>query len=61
MKPFTAVASLLLALIALVHLLRMVLAWPVLVNGVAIPMWISAVALVVSFGLAVMLWREARV
>jgi hypothetical protein len=60
MKPFTGIAVVLFALIALVQLLRVLMAWPVSVNGVAIPVWCSVVAFVVTLGLAVMLWREAR-
>lgn len=60
MKPFTAAAVVVLALIALLHLLRIVLGWEVIVNGVAIPLWVSGVALVIAAGLAAMLWRESR-
>jgi hypothetical protein len=37
MKLFTAMAALLLALIALLQLLRFIFAWPVSVNGIDIP------------------------
>ena len=60
MKPFTAMAALLLALIALLQLLRFILAWPVSVNGVDIPVWVSALLFAVAGGLSVMLWRERR-
>jgi hypothetical protein len=60
MKPFTAIASVVLALIAMLQLLRLILAWPVSVNGVLIPVWLSAIAFVVTAGLSVMLWRERR-
>jgi hypothetical protein len=58
-KPFTFLAVLVFALVALVQLARFVLAWPVSVNGVQIPVWVSAAAGVVAALLAVMLWREA--
>jgi len=57
-KPFTFLAVLVFALVALVQLARFVLAWPVSVNGVQIPVWVSALAAVVAALLAVMLWRE---
>ena len=60
MKAFRAMAVLLLALIALLQLLRFILAWPVSVNGVDIPVWVSALAFAVAGGLSVMLWRERR-
>ena len=60
MKPYSAVASVLFALVALVQLLRLVLGWTVVVNGASIPLWASAVACFVAAGLAAMVWREAR-
>ncbi len=59
MKPFTFCAVLVFALVALVQLVRFVLGWPVMVNGVQIPVWVSALAAVVAALLAVMLWRES--
>ena len=60
MKPFTVLAIVLLALIAVLQLMRFIMGWEVLVNGVAIPPWASGVAFVVAGGLAAMLWRESR-
>jgi hypothetical protein len=60
MKPFTAIAAVIFALIALVHILRLVLGWEVTVSGMAVPMWASVAGLVIAAGLAVMLLREAR-
>ena len=60
MKPFTLVTTVFLALIAILQLVRFALGWEVSVNGVAIPVGVSAVAFFVTGGLAVMLWREAR-
>ena len=60
MKPFTTVAVVVFALVALLQLLRFVSGWEVTVNGVAVPIWASAVAFAVAGGLAVMLWRENR-
>lgn len=60
MKPFARLAVLFLALLALLQLGRVLLGWPVLVAGTAVPLWASAVAAVVAGGLAAMLWRESR-
>ena len=60
MKPVTMAAIFLFALIALLQLLRFVLAWEVTVNGLIVPVWASAIAFVVAAGLAMMLWREAK-
>ena len=59
MKVFTTLAVLLLALIALVHLYRLISPFEV-VHGTVVPQWISAVGLIVAGGVAFMLWRESR-
>ena len=60
MKPFTLIAALVFGLVALLQMMRLMLGWPVVVNGFAIPLWASAVACLVAAVLAVMVWREAR-
>lgn len=60
MKPFTAVAAVIFALVAPLHLLRLLLGWQVTVNGTDVPLWASAPAAVIAAVLAVMLAREAR-
>ena len=59
-KPFTTIAIFLFALIALLQLLRFVLGWEVMVNGITVPVWLSGIAFVLLAGLAVMVWRETR-
>jgi len=58
MKPFTSLAIFVLALLALLQLVRVFLGWTVVVNGFAVPIWASAVAAVIAGGLALMLYRE---
>jgi len=60
MKPFTFLAVVVFTLVALVQLARLILAWPVTINGVAIPLWASALVAVIAAALALMLWRETR-
>ncbi|MBC8022400.1 MAG: hypothetical protein H7Y14_04735 [Burkholderiales bacterium] len=60
MKPFTLAAVIVFAVVAIVQLTRLILGWDVVVNGVAIPMWASVIALVVAGGLAAMVARENR-
>lgn len=60
MKPFTGIAIVVFSLIAILQLVRLLLGWEVLVNGVNIPVWVSGIAFVVAGGLAAMLWRETR-
>lgn len=60
MKPFTMLAVAFLALIASMQLIRFLLQWEVTINGVVIPVWVSAIACIIAAALAVMLWRESR-
>jgi hypothetical protein len=60
MKPFTAISIVVFSLVSVLQLIRFVLGWDVSVNGVAIPVWASGIAFIVTGGLAVMLWREHR-
>ena len=45
MKPITTIAAVLLGLIALVHLLRLVFGWGLVINETLVPMWLSLVVL----------------
>lgn len=60
MKPFTTIAAIIFGLMALAHLYRLVRPFDVVVAGTALPQWASIVALIVTAGLAAMLWRERR-
>jgi hypothetical protein len=60
MKPFSAAAATLLAVVSLAHLLRAIERWPATVDGLPIPIWASIVAFIVAGGLSVMVWRERR-
>ena len=60
MKPAQMVAVAFLVVVAVGQALRLLLRWDVSVNGVAIPLWVSAVAGVLVGGIAGALWRESR-
>ncbi|HEV2680751.1 MAG TPA: hypothetical protein VGV14_09655 [Rhodanobacter sp.] len=60
MKPFTSIAVVVFACVALLQLIRFVEVWPVSIDGFAVPVWASAIAFVIASMLAVMLWRENR-
>ena len=60
MKPFTTIAVAVFTLVALVHLARLMAGWEVVVAGFGVPVWWSAIGLVVAGGLALMVWREAH-
>ncbi|MGO9136919.1 MAG: hypothetical protein ACLP9S_01640 [Syntrophales bacterium] len=59
MKPFTIMSVAVLSFIALGHLLRILSGWEVIINGLRIPLWASAIAIVFFAALACMLWRES--
>ena len=60
MKPFTTIAVVVFAGVALLQLVRCIEAWPVSIDGFVIPVWASACVFVVATVLSVMLWRENR-
>jgi len=60
MKLFTSIAIGLLVLIALLHILRLVFGWEVIIHGVVMPMWASTLGVIIPGGLAFMVWRESR-
>ena len=60
MKRFSTIAVVVFAVVALLHLVRIILGWEVIVNGITIPMWVSVVGTVLAGGLAIWFWREGR-
>lgn len=60
MKPFTTIAVVVFAVMAIVHLLRLFAGWEVVVAGFAIPVWWSGVGVVIAGALGLMVWREAH-
>jgi uncharacterized membrane protein YjjB (DUF3815 family) len=59
-KPFSAIAAIIFAVVALVHLLRLVYQWQVVFNGWVVPMWLSGFGLIVAGALSALIWREAQ-
>jgi hypothetical protein len=55
MKPIARIATIFLALVALAQFLRLILRVEVIAGGVTIPLWFSALASVVTGGLAALL------
>jgi len=51
-KTFSLVAELIFLLVAVMHGLRLALRWEVVLNGWSVPMWVSAVAIVIAAYLA---------
>lgn len=59
-RPSIAIVAALLLIIAIVHLVRLFYHTSVMVNTVAVPVWLSLPALIVTGGLAIWLWMENR-
>lgn len=60
MKPYSTIAAAIFAVVALVHLIRLIQGWDVIVNGITIPLWVSVVGGIVTGGLAILIWRESK-
>jgi hypothetical protein len=60
MKPFTTVAVVVFSLVSLLQLLRLIMGWEVMINGISIPPWVSVIACLVAATLAFKLAREMR-
>ena len=58
MKPARVVTLGFLLALAAIQTVRLVLRWRVTVNQVVVPLWASAIAIVILLGLALGLWRE---
>jgi hypothetical protein len=59
MKPFTTLAIVVFAIVTF-HVLRILMEWEVVIQGVVVPMWLSYLGLIIAGGLAFMVWRESR-
>jgi hypothetical protein len=60
MKPFTTIAVAIFTIVAVVHLLRILMGWEVVIQGTVMPMWASYLGLLITGGLAFLLWRESQ-
>lgn len=59
-RPFTRVASVFLAVITLLHLLRVAAGWQLVIHHWHVPMWINLILAAVTAFLSHMLWRDSR-
>lgn len=48
MKTFATASTVIFALVAVLHLIRIIAQWSVVIDGWSVPMWISFVGLVVA-------------
>ena len=51
-KMFATIAAVIFALVALLHLVRLVMGWSIVIDSWTVPMWVSWVGLVVAGGLS---------
>lgn len=59
-RPFTLIAALIFAVMAVIHIIRMVTKFDVVIGTHSIPMWCSIVAIVVTAILSWGLFKESR-
>jgi hypothetical protein len=59
-KTFSIVAGVIFAVVALVHLVRIYMDWPIVIGDWSVPIWLSWIALIVAGGLAYLGLRPAR-
>jgi hypothetical protein len=59
-KPFTWIAAAIFALVAVVHIIRVVTDFQVVIGSHSVPRWCSYVGIVIPALLSWMLCREAR-
>jgi hypothetical protein len=59
-KTFAAIAAAIFGLVALLHLLRLVMGWSIVIEAWTVPMWLSWIGLVVAGALSYFGARLAR-
>ena len=52
LKSFTLLAGVIFAIVALAHLLRVLMGWPIVIDTWTVPIWLSWIALAVAGGLS---------
>jgi len=61
MKPFATIAALFFGFIAIVHVVRLITHFQVIVGSHTVPIWASGVGVVVFSIVSIALWKEAKV
>ena len=59
-RTFCTLAAAIFALIAVLQLLRIAMAWPITLNGIDVPFWASWIAVVVGGALSFVGFRAVR-
>jgi hypothetical protein len=58
MRRYEMVSGFIFAIVALVQLIRTVLGWPVQVDLFTVPVWFSAIAFLITAGMAIWAFRS---
>jgi hypothetical protein len=56
-KNFAGIAGIVFSVVAVAHAIRFLLAWPVVIGSVTVPVWVSAVAAIFAGYLATQAYR----
>jgi hypothetical protein len=59
-NTFVTIAAVIFGLVALLHLLRIVMGWSIVIDAWTVPMWLSWIAFVVAGVLSYLGMRSAR-
>jgi hypothetical protein len=51
-RAFSILVGIIFALVALLHLARIIMGWPILISDWSVPMWVSWIGFIVAGGLA---------
>ena len=60
MRPFSRIAAIIFGIIGLLHLLRLITKFPVVLGNYELPLWLSGAGLVVAIVLCIGLWKESN-
>ena len=59
-KPFSKIGAFVFALVALIHLYRLINHFEVVVSGYLVPYWVNVAGLIIAPILSIGLWRESK-
>lgn len=51
-KGFSTIAAAIFGLVAVLHLVRILIGWSIVIDGWTVPMWVSWVGLIIAGGLS---------
>jgi hypothetical protein len=60
LKNYLTLAAVIFAVVALAHLVRVLLNWPIVIDGWIVPVWLSWVAFVAASALSWFGWNLAK-